>query len=388
MPFNIFNKLYVAPDYLYDNSKSRIIFSQKRNEGDYLTYDSLNHSGFVGEALDSKRSVYEIIGDEKGKHVSVAHYLMDLHTKGTSAKIYADEESYMPLFFTWLRLAMPSVDPDAAFIVYNVIKQRERLVSPDNIAAKSFMITRVAERETNKTLSKIEFVDQLASFMESDLADQNFYDKVRPRLLDQFSVEVQLASYLSGRAPIDAIAGKLQSIGLKIAYAVLSDIKDYIRENIMTEHVQSLTGINLRWDDQNWEDTIAAKSPTFAFLFDSSIDSIKQESEYRLYNTAQALSWCQWIVDSTDSSGGDIEWYDIYQAAQWVIENADVFSNDVSVRNAQVALCVDRDINLPTTTVIFQNEYLRSKINTFWIEYVYQLSKANDIEGLSKISHS
>ena len=41
MAFNLFNKLYVSPDYLYDNSQTRILFSKMRNQAGYITYDSL-----------------------------------------------------------------------------------------------------------------------------------------------------------------------------------------------------------------------------------------------------------------------------------------------------------------------------------------------------------
>lgn len=386
MAFNLFNKLYLSPDYLYDNSQTRILFSKVRNQAEYLHYDAMNHDGFQGKVLMSQDSVYKMIGDGKNQHDSIAHYLIHLHQQGVEGRIYADEESWNAIFFTWVLLVLPECTPEVAFRIYNFIKQREALVYPDNMAYRSFMDSRLKDRYTNSTLTKTEFLSAFASFIENDTSGVGYYDKVRASLKDDLCLEIQLASYFAGKTDINMIANKINRITSKVVYSVVLDIKDYIRDNIMTENVRSLTGITLSWDDQNWEQTLIDKSPEMAFLFSTDEETLLMGSDYRAANMSNAIQWCQWVVDHTDSSGGDDEWIDIYKGAQWVVNNQNVFSTDLTIRNSACETIIDRDVNFTGTTIIFQNEYLREKINTFWIEYVYQMAKANDIEGLIQIS--
>lgn len=387
MAFNLFNKLYVSPDYLYDNSQTRILFSKMRNQAGYITYDSLNHPGYAGQVLESKESIYQLVGDGEGQYQSIAHYIVDLYNRGVEGRIYADEESWNAIFFTWIRIALPDCTSDVAFKIYNFVKQREQLVYPDNMAYKSFMDSRLKDRGTNKILTRDEFLSAIASFIENDPVDVQYYDQARSTVKDDLCVEVKLASYLAGDATIDNLAVKIQNITSKLIFNILLDAKDYIRENIMTEHVKELTGINLSWDNQNWEQTLIDRSPEMAFMFNTSEEAMVLSMSYRKQNIDKALDWCRWIVDNTDSTGGDIEWWNISAAAALFVEHADIFSPNADSRNAECTAVIDKDINFIGTTFVFQVDDLREKVNTFWIEYVYQLAKANNIEGLKQISH-
>lgn len=387
MAFNLFNKLYVSPDYLYDNSQTRILFSKMRNQAGYLTYDSLNHSGYAGRVLESKESIYLLVGDGEGQYQSIAHYIVDLYNQGVEGRIYADEESWNAIFFTWIRMALPDCTPAIAFRIYNFIKQREQLVYPDNMAYKSFMDSRLKDRATNKILTQTEFLSAFATFIDADPVDPAYYEQARLTIKDDLCIEVKLASYLAGDTTVDNLAVKIQNITSKLIFKVILDTKDYIRENIMTEHVKAITGINLSWDNQDWEQTLINKSPEMAFMFNTSEDAMVQSVNYRKQNIDKALDWCRWVVDNTDSSGGDLEWWNISAAAKLFVEHANIFSVDVDSRNVECAAVIDKDIDFVGTTFVFQVEDLREKINTFWIEYVYQLAKANNIEGLKQISH-
>ena len=389
MAFNVFNKVYVAPDYAYDAAFNRAIFSAHRNQADYMTYDALDSPGFNSEVLVSKASINDIIGSEEGQYESIAHYLKSLFDSGIEARLYCDEASYMPLFFTWVKIAFPNITADKAFTLYNLIKQREELVFPDNVDNRTFTSYRLQDKANNVTLSKTDFVTQYNEFNAVDTVTDVYYTEVRDAVKDSLCVELQLASYLSGNSPIDAVALKSKRIFTKIIFALIDDLRQYIRDNIMTVKVRNMTGVNIDWDDQNWETTLRAQSSNMDFLFDASLDSVLESSNYRELNIVTAIAWCQWVLDNTsEADAADVELYDLIAGCKFIVDNSNCLSPDEATRNAAIATVIQLDIDFEGSTLIFQNEYLREKINTFWIEYIYQLKKANDTDGLVLISHT
>ena len=389
MAFNLFNKAYVAPDFAYDAAYNRYIFSQWRNQADYISYDVLDSPGYNSEVKLSTASINDIIGVEDDKYESIAHFIKYLYESEFEGRIYADNDSYMPLFFTWLKIAMPNYTEDSAFIIYNLVKQREALVFPDNVNAASFVLPRLQDRENDVTLTKAEFISALNEFNTVDMATEIFYNELRDLVKDSLCIEVQLASYLSAAVDINVLAEKTRKILTKIVYASIDDIRQYIRDNIMTEKVKSWTGVTLSWEDQDWETTLKNKDSNMAFLFDSSPDAIANTEEYRLLNLEFVFAWSQWLIDNTtDEDLNDMQLADMIRASEYIIRHRNVGSEDAAIRNAAVTNLIEEDRAYHATSNIFDNEYLREKINTFWIEYVYQLKNNGDTDALRKISHT
>lgn len=390
MSFNVFNKLYVSPDYAYDAAYNRAIFSELRHgNGEYITYDSLDSPGFNSEIIKAAQSIIDIIGSEEGQYESIAHYLKHLFDVNIEARLYCDDASYILLFFTWVKIVFPNINSDIAFTIYNLIKQREQLVMPDNVDNRTFTASRLQNRADSITLSKVDFVTAYNNFNTDDTVSSEYYTEVRNAVKDSLCVESQLASYLSGNITIDVIAPKTKRILGKVLFALIDDLRQYIRDNIMTTKVRNMTNVNISWDDQNWEATLRAQSSNMDFLFDSSLESIMESSDYRSSNISTALYWCQWILDNTtEEDATDVELYDLIISAQWIIDNIDCFSDDLEVSKTGAAVLIQRDLEFQGSTLVFSNEYLREKINTFWVEYIYQLKKVNNIDGLVLISHT
>jgi len=390
MSFNVFNKLYVSPDYAYDAAYNRAIFSELRHgNGEYITYDELNSPGFNSEIIKTAKSITDIIGSEEGQYESIAHYLKHLFDENLEARLYCDDASYMPLFFTWAKIVFPNINSDKAFTIYNLIKQREELVMPDNVNNRTFTASRLQGRVDSITLSKADFVTAYNNFNANDTVSGEYYTEVRDAVRDSLCIEIQLASYLSGNATVDVIATKTYRILTKVLFAFIDDLRQYVRDNIMTEKLRTMTGVTINWDDQNWEATLRAQSSNMDFLFDSSLESIMESSSYRDTNIETAIYWCQWLLDNTtEEDAEDGELYDLIIAARWVIDNTDSFSSDLSVRNLGITAVISADVDFAGSTLIYQNEYLREKINMFWIEYIYQLKRANNTDGLVLVSHT
>ena len=104
MSLNLFGKVYLAPDYLYDNGYNRIIFSQERNQAEYLSYDSFNMAGLNTSVLLSKASVNDIVGEEPDQYQSFAHYLKHLLDSNFEGRIYADDDSWIVIFYYWVKI--------------------------------------------------------------------------------------------------------------------------------------------------------------------------------------------------------------------------------------------------------------------------------------------
>ena len=389
MAFNIFGKIYVEPDYLYDNGYNRIIFSQERNQAEYTSYEILEREGFESEVLLSTASVNDVVGSEEGQFASIAHYLKHLFDSNWNGRIYSDQDSYMPLFFTWLKIAFPNIDSDAAFTLYNIIKQRESLVFPDNRDAIGFLVPRITARNTNIVLNKVAFLEAMSAFNDGDVTTPEYYNEVRDAVRNELSVEIQLASYLAGAVDISNLSDKIRRISSKILFNIVSDIKDYLRENIMTERVKAMTGVSLDWDDQDWEGTLRSSSAQMNFLFSSDEETIRESLDYRIANLETAWYWCQWLIDNTsESDKDDIELYDLVKAATYAIQYKNAGVEDTAIRHPVAEAIIAEDVAFSGSTIFFQVEHLREKVNTFWIEYIYQNSLAGNTAALQKLSHT
>lgn len=384
MSLNLFGKIYLAPDYLYDNFYTRAIFSADRNQAEYLNYDTMDHPGYGSGTIISESSIYNIIGEGEGKYLSIAEYLVHLYTNTTQLRIYADADSWLPVFFTWIRIATPNITDDVAFIVYNTVKQRQKLVFPDN-RDKSFMIPRLSYRNSDVVYTKAEFVQKLAEFKSNDVTTDARYNEIRDIVRNDLPIEIQLASYLAGNVDVSNLTTKMKSIGSKIIFSIVEDVKVQVRENIMTETIKSLSGVNLSWEDQYWETTLRSKSPELDFLFECSIDSLGFDETYREQHIQNAIDVCNWFVANAPLMEGNV---DIYNGAEWVINNAGIFSSDQTVVAAAIEAAISADVNYSGTTLFFQGEYMIDRINAFLIEYVYQLAAQNNVEGLNKLSHT
>lgn len=389
MSLNLFNKVYLCPDYLYDNAYNRIIFSAERNQAAYLNYDSFNFPGLDAEVIHSTASVTDLIGEGDGQFASVAHYVKHIFDSNFEGRIYADEASWIILFYVWSRIAFPNITNEALFTIYNIIKQREELVFPDNRDLSTFIVPRLNARNSNIVLTRDEFIAKMEELKAADTTDVSYYSELNTAIKNSLCVEIQMATYLANKASVDIVAEKLVRFGSKIMFSMVEALKDYIRENIMTERVKSLTGVNLSWNDQNWETTLRSTNTLMDFLFNSSYEAIYSDYEYRSSNLNNALEWCRWVSNITneeDLKNPDLR--DIQATAQHLIKYADGFSSDEELKKAAAITAIQEDINFAGTTLIFQTEGFREKINTFWLEYIYQLAAANNTLELEKISHT
>jgi hypothetical protein len=390
MSLNLFGKAYLAPDYLYDNGYNRILFSKERNQAEYLNYDSFNFPGLNASVIYSGSSILDLIGEEENQYLSAAHYLEHLHESGFEGRIYADEESWMMIFYSWIRITFPNIDDDTIFTLYNIIKQRENLVWPINRDLQTFMIPRLNNKNTNLVLNKEQLLEYITSVKSADVNTQDYYTSVNSKVKNDLSIEIQMASYLSNRFDIDVLVDKIQRFGSKILFSMIEDLKDYIRENIMTESVRDLTESTLSWDDQDWEGTLRSTNSLMDFLFNSSSEAIYANYDYRMQNISIMFEWAQWVVSITDESdlqNPDLK--DIKSTAEYIVNHyPGVFSEDEATRKAAIANIIAEDVAFSGSTFIFQGEDFREKINTFLIEYVYQLSAADNVEKLKKLSHT
>jgi hypothetical protein len=355
-----------------------------------LNYDSFNFPGLNTSVVHSSASILDLVGEEPGQYASAAHYLEYLYDSGFEGRIYADEESWMIIFYSWVRITFPNIDEDTIFTLYNIVKQRENLVFPINRDLQTFMIPRLNTKNSNLVLNKEQLIEYISLLRPSDTNTQEYYNSVNTKVKNSLSVEIHIASYLSNRATVDPLVDKIQRLGSKSMFSLVQDLRDYVRENIMTESVKSLTSVTLSWDDQDWETTLKNTSPMMDLLFDSSSDAIYEDFEYRLSNLDTALQWAQWVIEVTNNTDDQITELDSMRfSANYIVQYyAGVFSEDESIRKNTVQSLITEDLTFSGSTFLFQEEQFREKINTFLLEYIYQLSAAGNIEKLEKLSHT
>ena len=390
MSFNLFDKVYVSPDWAYDNSQNRAVFSAARNTSTYTNMNTLASPGYGTDILYWESSVDNIIGDGEGQHESLAHFIKSLYDNDWSGRIYADTESYHKLFFAWLKVAMPNIDADAAFILYNITRQREKLVEVDNMASRSFSANRVADANAEAVYTQSEFATAYNAFNTADTVEASYYTSVRDALRDSLCIEIQLAAYLCGDITITPIAIKGQRIHSKIGYGIVSDLREYIRDNIMTEKVRAMTGVTLDWTDPNWMNSLRAANSNMDFLFDRSYDALVENWEYRVAHWDVGLGWLQWVVDNTNADdANDVELQDVIKGAEGMLNRIDGTNlSNTEIRDTAWADIIADDIAYQGTTKVWHYEYMQERINTFWIEYLYQLKIAENTTQLNKFSHT
>jgi len=390
MSFNLFDKVYVSPDWAYDNSQDRAVFSVERNQHQYTNMSTLASPGYGTEILHWTASIDDIIGSDEGQHESYAHFIKSLYDNDWSGRIYADAESYHKLFFAWLKVAMPNIDVDSAFILYNITRQREKLVEVDNMSSRSFSAIRVADAMAEAVYTQSEFATAYNAFNTADTVEASYYTSVRDALRDSLCIEIQLAAYLCGDITITPIAIKGQRIHSKIGFGIVSDLREYIRDNIMTEKVRSMTGVTLNWTDPNWMTSLRAANSDMDFLFDRSYDALVENWEYRVAHWDVGLGWLQWVVDNTNADdANDVELQDVIKGAEGMLNRIDGTNlSNTEIRDTAWEDIIADDITYQGTTKVWHYEYMQEKINTFWIEYLYQLKIAENTTQLNKFSHT
>lgn len=390
MSFNLFNKVYVSPDWAYDNSQDRAVFSALRHQQPYTNMDPTASPGYGTEILHWAASIDDIIGSDEGQYESYAHFIKSLYDNDWSGRIYADTESYHKLFFAWLKVAMPNIDADAAFILYNITRQREKLVEVDNMSSRSFSAIRVADANAEAVYTQSEFTTAYNAFNTADTVEASYYTSVRDALRDTLCIEIQLASYLCGDITITPIAIKGQRIHSKIGFGIISDLREYIRDNIMTEKVRSMTGVTLNWTDPDWMTSLRAANSDMDFLFDRSYDALVENWEYRVAHWDVGLGWLQWVVDNTNADdANDVELQDVIKGAEGMLNRIDGTNlSNTEIRDTAWADIIADDIAYQGTTKVWHYEYMQERINTFWIEYLYQLKIAENTTQLNKFSHT
>jgi hypothetical protein len=388
MAFNVFKKIYVAPDYAYDVAHNRWVFSADRDD-DYLA-DSLNDPGFETSVAGGATNISEIIGTEDGQYASEAHFLKHLYDTDWKGRIYCDADSYIKLFLAWTKIAFPNRTLDSCFKIYNIIKQRESLVFA-NEHASSWLVPRLDDKEQDVVLNKTQFTTAYNDFDTADTNPQSYYDTVRAEVKDELSIEVHMASYLSGRDTecLSVLSEKARKILSKDIFGVLDQIKCYIRDNIMTDKVRLMTGVTLGWEDQDWEGTLRAQSSDMDFLFGSTLERIIADNDFRFQSQEVARSWMQWLVDNTTAEDrDDIILGDIIKGAQYFLDYWDMNTDIDADRNAVYTTVIDEDIAYQGTTLTYGGDHMVDKINTFWLEYTYQMKSANNVVALTEISHT
>ena len=388
MAFNVFKKIYVAPDYAYEVSYNRWVFSADRDD-DYLS-DTLLDPGWNTTVAGGDTDIANIIGTGDGQYASYAHFLKHLYDTDWSGRIYCDGDSYIQLFLAWTKIAFPNRTLDSCFKLYNIIKQREDLVFA-NEQASSWLAPRIQDKEEDVVFTKAQFTTKYNDFNTNDTNPQSYYDAVRAAVKDELPLEIHMASYLSGRdtACLTQLSEKARKVLSKDIYELLDEIKCYIRDNVMTQKVRTMTGVTLGWEDQDWIGTLRANSTDMDFLFGQSIERITADNEFRFQNDAVARAWLQWLVDNTtDADEDDIVLGDMIQAAQYFLDRWNVNTNVDADRNAAYTTVINEDIAYQGTTLTFGGDPMVDKVNTFWLEYTYQMKSANNVVALTEISHT
>lgn len=394
MAFNLFNKLYVAPDFAYDADVNRINISQRINPNSQgaeikLAVNDVVSSGFGAKQLMNVSTIDQIIGDEENQHQSLAHFIKHLYDEGTEGRIYCDNDSYIQLFLAWIKFAMPNADVDSAFIVYNLTKQRERMVFPENAHNRTHVATRMVWRAEDTPLNKSQFTTAYNDFNTLQAGHDEVWQSILTAAKEELCIEIQLASYLSGAVDITTTSAKTLRMISKNVYGNVEDIKEYILDNIMTAKVRAMTGVTLNWEDQDWEGTLRASSSDMDFLFSTDLERIQAHNEYRFQNDSLAFGWNQWLIDNTtDDDATDMQLADMIKAAEFIMANEPINTTDVAARNAACTTLINNDIAYQSTSFCYDSEFTREKINTFWIEYIYQMKQADNTAALSKMSHT
>jgi hypothetical protein len=369
---HLFNKIYVSPDYLVNNSKKRIIISKNPNIVQKSTLNPIKHQA----------TAYADLVGANGAYKDWHSLLLSLEYEA-KLNFYVDMDAFNIIFVNWIKTIFPNMDSNLAFCCYNATVQRSKLHFPAIVLNSSFM-------DFNKTgildivfLNKIQFIelfDNLTPWNDNALRQQWVKQHI-----EGFSIEWHLANFFNDENHIEVFKDKYIYVLSKALAMEVSEWYFYVIKYFMQDNVKKAFDLNVSWDDDCWREKLKAH-PKLYWMFDNELKFITRDSAYFLAHIDEILElgkflqefWFKDIQIDDKIRLLDEDYFEsnhahfVFDTLKSLIQNRDNMTSE------QINSILKKDFEKDNVSIVFDILTHVQKWNNYILQLVYELKNNND----------
>lgn len=364
---HLFNKIYVCPDFLIDNSKKRIIISHAQGLNQNSQLNPIKHCV----------STYDELPYESWSA------LLDSLEYEDKLRFYVDMPAFNLIFVNWVKTIFPKITDDVAFCCYNACVQRLTLHFPAIVLNRGFLDYNKFNLQNLNFLNKQEFSSLFVS--------QNPWDNETARIAwvkkheEGFSIEWHMANYFNNNDHLAVFKDKYIYILTKALAMEVSEWYFYVIKYFMQPNVKKAFGIEISWDDTEWRTKLKAH-PKLGWMFDNELKFITRDSAFFLAHLDEILElgtflqefWFKDIQIDDKTRLLDEDYFEsnhahfVFDTLRTLIRNQDKLTTE------QINSIIKSDFEKERVSIIFDILTHVQKWNSYLLQFVYELKNNQD----------
>lgn len=369
---HLFNKVYVCPEVLLDNSKKRIIISR---------HTELNQPSNLNVVKHYCES-YELLVGNVGVYKNWHELLLSLEHED-KLRFYADMPAFNIIFINWMKTIFPNITSEVAFCCYNTYVQRLHLFFPQAVTNKGFLDYNKFKLLNLQFLTKVEFAKLFTELTPwDDETDRHAWVSAH---IEDVSLEWHLATFFNKPEHLDNFREKYLTILTKALSIEVLEWYQYIIKYFMKPQVKKELGLDIKWDSENWHSQMKAH-PQIGWMFDDDLKYVTRDTAYFLAHVDQALEVGEflktfWFKDIKIDDAVrllDQDYFEsdhanfTFQTLRSLIKNKDTLSNQA------LNEIIKNDFGRESVSIVFDLLNHSTKWNTILLQLIYELRDTND----------
>lgn len=369
---HLFNKVYVCPEVLLDNSKKRIIVS---------SHTELNQQSNLNVVKHYCKSYDALVGTD-GVYKTWHELLLSLEYEA-KLRFYVDMPTFNIVFINWMKTIFPKMESDIAFCCYNTYVQRLHLFFPQAITHRGFLDYNKFKLLDLRFLSKKEFT-QLFNELTPWEDDEVRHAWVNKHIED-ISLEWHLSTYFNNPDHLQNFREKYLNILVKALSIEVLEWYQYIIKYFMKPQVKQELGLSVAWDSEDWHAQMKAH-PQIGWMFDDDLKYVTKDTAYFLAHIDQALEVGEflktfWFKDIKIDDAVrllDEDYFEsdhanfTFQTLRSLIKHKDTLTDEA------LNEIIKNDFGRESVSIVFDLLNHSTKWNTILLQLIYELRDTND----------
>ena len=364
---HLFNKVYVCPEVLLDNSKKRIIVSPNKELNQPSNLNVIKH------CVDS----YNDLVGQQGIYKTWEELLLSLEYEH-KLRFYVDMPTFNIMFVNWMKTLFPKLDSHVAFCCYNAYVQRLHTFFPQTVTNRSFLDYNKERLLGLKFLSKEEFTKLFDSSIP--WTDDAVRSSWVTKHLEDVSLEWHLSTYFNDPVHLKNFREKYLLILTKALIIEVLEWYQYIIKYFMKPQVKQELGINIKWDSEDWRGQLKTH-PVVGWMFDDDLRYVSKDTTYFLAHIDEALAVGEylktfWFKDIKIDDAVrllDEDYFEsdhanfTFQTLRSLIKNKDTLTDE------ELNEIISNDFGRESVSIIFDLLNHSTKWNTILLQLIYEL---------------
>jgi len=386
---HLFNKVYVYPDFMLDNTETFMLISKKPHVQELQkTVDDANGKQSIGTIVSTIDDLFNKL------HVETWLDFFELLSNQQTVNIYADIDTINQIYVAFIKTLFPSITKTLAYKIYNTYIQRITICFPSIVSNKSFVELRKQDMFDIQALTKVEFSSLFESMPLSDEAKRKQW--ILNNIIE-FSFEFHIATYFNDNTHFDNFKDKYVYFITKACYNEVYEWYEFFSNHFMLPTAKAVLNHNIDWDSENWREKLK-QNPDIGWFFDDELMYATRNYHYFISHIPEAKKVAQLILDFvnkglTGFSTGDKETRELKRVGlmdrdyftsmhvQYVYEILGKITESFDeLDDEYLHQYIRNDIQNENVSALFDLLNETHKHNSWLMELIYELRTSNQEE--------